>query len=144
MDCKLLPETDPVAFRNRVDQLSAAVDISSRLPARVFRPGYGRFQFLEFDLFSNASFWTFLVRLMDHSLDEEVNLIVIDVDADAFSQSPWHFGMVGFSRRISGSIKTHCCQIRFLRGKSRAVARLSSYSFLPRFGGSYGANAARR
>jgi hypothetical protein len=47
--------TDPVEFRKlrEILDLERAVLSSARMPGRVFRPGYGRFQFLEFDLFGS-------------------------------------------------------------------------------------------
>ena len=101
MDFKLSPETDPPAFRNCIGRLDAAVHISSRLPARVFRGGYGRYQFLEFDLVSNRSFWTFLKRLMDSSHDEKVTLMAIDPDIENPHESPGHLGIIEFPIAIS-------------------------------------------
>jgi len=78
------------------------VTFGLRMPARVFRPGYGRFQFLEFDQFSNAGFWSLLQRLLNASQDASVNLMVVDPDPEQyFHQGFGHFGMVEFPRSIS-------------------------------------------
>jgi hypothetical protein len=101
MDFKLSPENDPAAFRDCIDRLDAAVHLSSRLPARVFRAGYRRFQFLEFDLFPNASFWTFLKRLMDTSHDEKVTLMAMEPDIENLRGNPGHIGIIEFPISIS-------------------------------------------
>jgi len=94
--------TDPVEFRKLRGTLDRAVVSSARMPARVFRPGYGRFQFLEFDLFGSNEFWAMLRQFMERSQDDRVNLMVLEPDPEGYFYSHFgHFAAAEFSRDIS-------------------------------------------
>ncbi len=59
----------------------------ARLPERVFGPGYGRFQFLEFDEFTRDRFWALLGRLGEASRDDRVTVGVLDPE-ESFLEIP--------------------------------------------------------
>jgi hypothetical protein len=60
--------------------LRSAAVISNRLPAFVFRPGYRRFRFLEFDITLSDDIWAVLQNLAHSSRDPHVNLAVLEPD----------------------------------------------------------------
>lgn len=93
---------DPVEFSALRGTLDRAMLSSGRMPAKVFRPAYGRFQFLEFDLFDSNEFWAMLQKLMERSQDDRVNLMVLDPDPEGYFYSHFgHFAAAEFSKDVS-------------------------------------------
>jgi len=94
--------TNPDEFQRLFERVGSAVLPSRRMPSRVFRTGYGKFQFLEFVLFANGAFWTMLQRLMDQSQDETVGVLVLDPDPSGyFYENFKRFGAIEIPRSFS-------------------------------------------
>jgi len=94
--------TNPAEFRESFKLIRSAVNISSRLPGQVFQPGYGSYQFLEFDRFINGEFWAMLRQLMMYSQAPEVLLMVLDPDAESyFYRNFGRFGALRIPERFS-------------------------------------------
>ena len=94
--------TNPVEFSKLRGTLDRAVVSSARMPERVFRPGYRRFQFLEFDMFGSKEFWAMLRQFMEGSQDDHVNLMVLEPDPEGYFYSHFgHFAAAEFSKGIS-------------------------------------------
>ncbi len=90
---------DPDDFLKVFLQLRSAVLVSSRMPAKVFRPGYGNYRLLDFDLFSSTEFGGMLKILVEHSNDQKLHLVVVDPDPrDYFFTNFGHFGALEISR----------------------------------------------
>ena len=82
--------------------LSSMVSIANRLPALVFRPGYDRFRFLEFDVTTSERFWNVLSALAVSSQDSHVNLIVLEPDPiDYFFKRFHKYGALRFEVNAS-------------------------------------------
>jgi hypothetical protein len=76
--------TNATDFNEWLERVQRAAFTSSRMPAKVFRPGYGKFQFLDFDLFAGVEFWVMLQKLMAGSHDDRVGLLILDPKSEGF------------------------------------------------------------
>jgi hypothetical protein len=93
---------NPNEFQRLFERVGSAVLTSRRLPSRVFRAGYGEFQFLEFVLFANGALWTMLQRLMAQSEDETVGVTVLDPDPSGYFYTNFkRFGAIEIPRSSS-------------------------------------------
>ena len=93
---------NPNEFQRLFERVGSAVLTSRRLPSRVFRAGYGEFQFLEFVLFANGALWTMLQRLMAQSEDETVGGTVLDPDPSGYFYTNFkRFGAIEIPRSSS-------------------------------------------
>lgn len=81
-DCRMI--SDPAEFRAIFEGVRSATDIQARMPAQVFRAGFGNRQFLEFDYLCTPRFWSMLQLLMARSEDDRTDLLVLDPDPDAY------------------------------------------------------------
>lgn len=92
MDFKLI--SDPVEFQHQLAHLRSAAFVSARLPAQVFRDQFGRYQFLEFDLFSDSKFWWMLQLLMEASTDQSVTVMVLDPEPERSFEEFGRYGVL--------------------------------------------------
>ena len=85
-----------------ISRLSSIVNLANRLPALVFKLGYDRFRFLEFDVTTSEQFWNTLQGLALSSQDSHVNLVVLEPDPiDYFFKRFQRYGALRFEVSVS-------------------------------------------
>jgi hypothetical protein len=96
--------TDAKQFEALVGELQSLAETSHRLPERIFRGGYSRFQFIEFDRTMSESFWNFLQPLAVASGGSVLNAVILEPDPIAyFAREFGVFGGIQLSTADSAS-----------------------------------------
>ena len=85
--------SDAKQFEAMAGALKSLAETSHRLPERVFRGGYTRFHFFEFDRTLSESFWNFLQPLAVASGGSLLNVVILDPDPITYFGR--EFGMFG-------------------------------------------------
>jgi hypothetical protein len=86
---------DRSLFNAIMETLNSAVSVSSEFPERVFRPGYRRFYFFEFDRTFSEMFWGVIQKIALESLDSRINVVSIDpAPVEYFFKEFGEFGAV--------------------------------------------------
>jgi hypothetical protein len=83
---------DNSLFNAIMETLNSAALVSSELPQRVFRLGYGRFHFFEFDLTFSEKFWAVIQKI---AFQSRINMVSIDPDpVEYFFKEFGQFGAI--------------------------------------------------